>query len=82
MVEAIQHWAIYLKGTKFHVKTDCLSLEKLFQKSNAAMIRRLIELSEYQFTLEHVAGVKNEFVTSPHSTLVIMYTVMTSHMSP
>ena len=63
MVEAIEHWAIYLKGTKFHVKTDCLSLvelEKLFQKSNAAMIRRLIRLSEYQFTLEHVAGVNNE----------------------
>ena len=63
MVEAIEHWAIYLKGTKFHVKTDCLSLvelEKLFQKSNAAMIRRLIKLSEYQFTLEHVAGVENE----------------------
>ena len=63
MVEAIEHWAIYLKGTKFHVKTNCLSLvelEKLFQKSNAAMIRRLIKLSEYQFTLEHVAGVEND----------------------
>ena len=62
MVEAIEHWAIYLKGTEFLVKTDCLSLvalERLFAKSNATMIRRLNKLADYRFTLEHLPGELN-----------------------
>lgn len=62
MVEAIEHWAIYLKGTQFLVKTDCLSLvalEKLFAKTNATMIRRLNKLADYRFSLQHLAGTEN-----------------------
>ena len=63
LVASIEHWAIYLKGTRFRVRTDCLSLvelEKLFLKTNATMIRRLNKLVEYQFTLEHLAGTDND----------------------
>lgn len=62
LVEAIEHWAIFLKGTEFLVKTDCLSLvalEKLFAKSNATMIRRLNKLADYTFSLQHLAGEMN-----------------------
>jgi hypothetical protein len=63
MVAAIEHFAIYLKGTKtFVLRTGCLSLlslEKLFAKSNATMIRKLNKLMDYQFTLKHVAGQDN-----------------------
>ena len=57
MVEYIEHWAIYLKGTQFLVKTDCLSLvalEKLFAKYNATMVRQLNKLADYRFHLQHL----------------------------
>ena len=63
MVESIEHWAIYLKGTQFLVKTDCLSLvalERLFAKSNATMVRRLNKLADYRFRLQHLPGEENE----------------------
>ena len=63
MVEAIEHFAIYLKSTRnFIVQTDCLSLlalEKLFAKANATMIRRLNKLMDYSFSLKHLAGSEN-----------------------
>ena len=63
LVEALENWAIYLKSTKFLVRTDCLSLtalENLFAKSNATMIRKLNKLAAYQFRIQHLDGEANE----------------------
>ena len=63
LVETLQHFALYLKGTRFLVKTDCLSLlslEKLFAKANSTMIRRLNKLADFRFELEHLKGSENE----------------------
>ena len=58
LVESLLHFALYLKGpTIFKIKTDCLSLlslEKLFAKGNATMIRRLNKLADFRFELEHL----------------------------
>ena len=63
MVEAIKHFDMYIRGTKFEVQTDCLSLlslENLFaNETSATMLRRINKLAEYQFTIRHVAGVDN-----------------------
>ena len=62
LVEAVEHWAIYLKSTEFLVRTDCLSLvalEKLFAKTNATMVRRLNKLADYRFRLQHLDAEAN-----------------------
>ena len=62
LVETLLHWALYLKGVRFLVKTDCLSLlslERLFAKSDATMIRRLNKLADFRFSLQHIAGSAN-----------------------
>ena len=62
LIETLLHWYIYLRGVKFLVKTDCLSLlslERLFAKSDATMIRRLNKIIHFRFDIEHVAGVDN-----------------------
>ena len=63
LVETLQHFELYLKGTSFLVRTDCLSLlslEKLFAKANSTMIRRLNKLACFRFRLEHLKGTENE----------------------
>ena len=65
LVETLLHFSIYLKGTKFLVKTDCLSLlslEKMFLKDNATMVRRLNKIADFSFKLQHIEGIANETV--------------------
>ena len=65
LVESLLHFSLYLKGTKFLVKTDCLSLlslETMFLKDNATMIRRLNKIAEFSFKLQHIDGVANDTV--------------------
>ena len=63
LVETLNHFALYLKGTKFLVKTDCLSLlslEKMFLNGNATMIRRLNKIADFSFDIQHIAGLAND----------------------
>ena len=63
LVETLQHFALYLKGTRFLVKTDCLSLlslENMFKDSNAAMIRRLNKLADFTFDIQHIGATAND----------------------
>ena len=63
LVETLLHFSMYLRGTNFLVKTDCLSLlslERLFAKANATMIRRLNKIADYQFRIQHLQGSANE----------------------
>ena len=62
LVETLLHWGIYLRGTRFLVRTDCLSLlalESLFAKADSTMIRRLNKLADFQFDIQHLAGSAN-----------------------
>ena len=63
MYEALQHWKIYLRGTKFRVITDCKSLlsvhDTLFAKINPTLIRRCQELANFDFEIQHIEGEKN-----------------------
>ena len=63
LVETLQHFALYLKGTKFLVKTDCLSLlslENMFMNGNATMIRRLNKLADFSFDIQHIGAAAND----------------------
>ena len=64
MVEAIEHWRVYLANTPFTVITDCKSLlaasDSLFSKSDAALIRRTQILAGYEFTIRHIDGKSNK----------------------
>ena len=64
MIETLQHFALYLKGTRFLLKTDCLSLlslEKMFiQNGNATMIRRLNKIADFSFDIKHIDGLAND----------------------
>ena len=63
LVETLQHFALYLKGTRFLVKTDCLSLlslENMFKDSNATMIRRLNKLADFTFDIQHIGATAND----------------------
>ena len=56
---ALKHWKLLLLGTKFLVLTDCraiLSLSKIFKNENSYFQRRLADLSEYNFEIQHRAG--------------------------
>ena len=59
MFNAIEHWKIYLKGTKFTVITDCaslLNLSSIFAKADPTMIRKIQKLAQYRFSIQHIAG--------------------------
>ena len=59
LVETLQHFVLYLKGTKFLVKTDCLSLqslEKMFLNGNSTMIGRLNNIADFTFNINHIEG--------------------------
>ena len=63
LVETLLHFAIYLKGTRFLVRTDCLSLlslEKMFLHGNATMIRRLNKIADFTFHLQHIDHEAND----------------------
>ena len=54
---------VYLRGTKFLVKTDCLSLlhrDSIWTSSDPSMIRKFEKLANLDFTIEHVAGKAND----------------------
>ena len=64
MILALRQWKIYLRNTTFKVVTDCKSLlaagDRLFSKSDPALIRKCQELQDYDFVLEHIEGAKND----------------------
>jgi len=63
MYQAITHWKAYLRGTKFRVITDCkslLNIETIFATNNQAMVRKINELSNYRFEIEHVSAEENQ----------------------
>ena len=63
MYHAIEHWRIYLSGTKFKVITDCASLlhlNKIFRDADPSLVRKIHKLACYNFSIEHVAGSNNE----------------------
>ena len=62
MYHALQHWKIYLKGTKFEVLTDCASLlhrNNIWSNADANMIRKFHKLDQLDFTIRHVSGSSN-----------------------
>ena len=57
LFHAIKFWEPYLKGTNFHVNTDCLSicsLDTIFRKNDATLRRKIQSLAEYSFTIGHL----------------------------
>ena len=62
LCKALDYWKVYLRGTKFVVITDCdslLDIETIFGKESAMMQRKCQVLSNYDFTLRHIAGKEN-----------------------
>ena len=61
LVRGIAAHRQYLIGHEFFVYTDCKNLVYLYKMKNACprLLRLLEQLSEYNFTLEHIAGVDN-----------------------
>ena len=63
MYLAIIHWEVYLKNTKFRVRTDCKGLvatnNSLFKKSDPALVRKCLKLTNFDFTIEHLSGLSN-----------------------
>jgi hypothetical protein len=62
MYHALQHWRIYLAGTKFVVRTDCASLlhrNNIWSTSDTSMIRKFHKLDQLDFSIEHLSGTKN-----------------------
>ena len=63
MYASLKHWEIYLKGAhQFKVFTDCLSLldlDTLFANCSALMTRKIQDLAEFRFQIEHIAGKAN-----------------------
>lgn len=60
---SLKHWSVFLKGVRqFKVITDCLSLcnlDTIFSKTNPTLVRRLQDLADFNFHIEHISGVKN-----------------------
>ena len=59
---ALRYWKIFLYNCHFHVITDCKSLlnwQTIFTKNNPTMIRKLQELSTFNFTIQHISGKEN-----------------------
>ena len=53
------YWKIFLYNCHFHVITDCKSLlnwQTIFTKNGPTMIRKLQELSTFNFTIQHISG--------------------------
>ena len=63
MYLAIIHWEVYLRNTKFRVRTDCKGLvatnDSLFKKSDPALVRKCLKLAKFDFTIEHLSGLSN-----------------------
>ena len=62
MVNALEHWQLYLRGTTFTVVTDCLdllNLDTIFLKNNSTMYRKLQTLAKYNFVIRHISGEEN-----------------------
>ena len=62
MVNALEHWQLYLRGTTFTVVTDCLdllNLDTIFLKINSTMYRKLQTLAKYNFVIRHISGEEN-----------------------
>ena len=60
---ALKHWKLLLLGTKFLVLTDCralLSLSKIFKNENSYFQRRLADVSQFNFELQHRSGVSSD----------------------
>ena len=63
LFHAIEHWRIYLAGTRSKVITDCtglLHLCKIFSDADPSIIRKMHKLARYDFILEHLSGQNNE----------------------
>lgn len=58
---AIRHYKTYLFGRKFTILSDCKSLNYLIKLESPAnrLSRWLLELSNYDFTFEHIKGSEN-----------------------
>eukprot|EP00116_Pleurobrachia_bachei_P000983 sb/3461245/ len=60
LCHALKHYRIYLAGARtFKILTDCkalLSLKTLFRNEGSFIHRKLAELEQYNFTIEHTSG--------------------------
>ena len=59
---ALRYWKVFLFNCRFRVITDCKSLlnwETIFAKNNPTMVRKLQELSTFNFTIQHISGEEN-----------------------
>lgn len=59
---AIMHFAMYLRGTKFTVQTDCkalTSINTLFKDSGATLQRKFDDLAPFNFNITHIEGKLN-----------------------
>ena len=55
----ITHLSYLLRDRKFHLKTDHRNLTFVGDSVNAMVVRWKIALMQYDFDIEHIAGVKN-----------------------
>ena len=63
LYHCLKNWKIYLQGArKFKVFTDCkalLNFDTIFSKGNAAMQRKLANLSGFNMEIVHISGESN-----------------------
>lgn len=57
IIKALQRFRVYLLGQKFKIVTDCKAFEATMNNKNVPKIARwVLQLQEYDFTVEHRAG--------------------------
>ncbi len=61
MVKAVCHFHVYLYGQPFTIRTDHAALQWLlhFRYPEGQVARWLQQLQEYDFVIEHSAGLKH-----------------------
>src|ERR1700712_1100551 len=61
VVNAVEHFKVYLDGTHFEVVTDCSCLRWLFNISNpnSRLFRWSVKLSAFDFTVRYRPGTTN-----------------------
>lgn len=61
LVSSVKKFRKYLLRTKFKAYTDCTAVKYLFNKKDvtARMQRWIMQLAEFEFTLNHIKGKKN-----------------------
>ena len=59
IVYVVQSLRVYLLGRRFIIRTDHKNLLFLMSSQIPKLVRLRLQLLEYQFTIEHVAGVDN-----------------------